>query len=126
MPALRVLRPSVPPITIVGITGTPGQTCFGYVLGGGENVRAKRGSESRRRIAKNLNSDLIVSNHFLQRGFYVIDGVFRQDAAVDVGGGELGKRVESVAAFEHGGDAGGAQRGVVRRRRSSDALHGVL
>ena len=46
-----------------------------------------------------LEGDLIVGENFLQRALHVLGGILGQDAAVDVGGGELRQGVEGVAAF---------------------------
>src|ERR1019366_5721143 len=54
----------------------------------------------------------------------VFNGVLGEDAAVDVGGGELGQGVDGVAAFELGGDASGAEYGVPRWGDGSGALEG--
>src|ERR1035437_4416247 len=91
---------------------------------GGEERRVEGRAGGFVDFVEDGDGDLVVGYDAGESLLDVFNGVLGEDAAVDVGGGELGQGVDGVAAFELGGDASGAEYGVPRWGDGSGALEG--
>ena len=126
MPARRRYRPSVAPITIIGIARHARPH-------GVRDARAalKRSGRSgdggpASDFTLRRNRHLIVGDHALQRGKHFFGFHLRQDPAIHRRAGRLRQRIESVAAVQHRRHAGGPQRGVNCGEPGGEFLHGVF